>query len=194
MPLFTSDYLKSLARNKTLTESTKMFAEKDKAHTSFDIFLSHSFLDKDEVEGLYLELTKMGFSVYVDWIVDPHLDRNNVTKATATLVKHRLKSSKSLLLAVSYNASMSKWMPWELGFVDGSTNNCAIVPVSREIITPKSYKGVEYLSLYPFIKKVPDSSNRQRLWVVEEAQKYVVLESWMNGAKPQNTTVDIFNL
>ena len=43
--------------------------------TKFDIFLSHSFLDKAEVQGLYQELTDFGYSVYVDWVVDPHLDR-----------------------------------------------------------------------------------------------------------------------
>lgn len=122
MSLYTSAYLKQISKYKNLNESTKMFSEKDKIHTSFDIFLSHSFLDKDEVEGLYIELTRMGFKVYVDWIIDPHLDRTNVTKESATIVKKRLHSSKSLLLAVSINAATSKWMPWELGYVDGHTN------------------------------------------------------------------------
>ena len=54
----------------------------------FYIFLSHSFLDKDEVEGLYIELTNQGYSVYVDWIIDPHLDRTNVTKASAKLIQN----------------------------------------------------------------------------------------------------------
>ena len=77
----------------------------------FDIFLSHSFLDQREVKGLYIELTDLGYRVYVDWIADPQLDRNNVTKESAELIRNRMKSSKTLLLAISENAEMSKWMP-----------------------------------------------------------------------------------
>lgn len=73
-----------------------MYSARNEVHTSFNIFLSHSFLDKDEVEGLYLELTHMGYKVYVDWIIDPYLNRNNVTKATANHIRNRLKSSKTL--------------------------------------------------------------------------------------------------
>lgn len=184
--LYTSQYLKNLAKNKSVNESRKMFSVKDSVtdSESFDIFLSHSYLDKDEVEGLYLELTRMGFSVYVDWIIDPQLDRNNVTKATAMQVRKRLKSSKTLLLAISVNASVSKWMPWELGYVDGHTEKCAIIPVSKSENAPTSYLGVEYLSLYPFIKKAKDTLGYDRLFVIEEARKYVVLTDWLKGFMP----------
>lgn len=64
-----------------------MFSAQNEAHISFDIFLSHSYLDKEDVEGLYIELTRMGFKVYVDWIIDPNLVRTNVTKTTATIFK-----------------------------------------------------------------------------------------------------------
>lgn len=192
MSLYTSNYLKQLSRNKTSSESTKIFSERNKTHTSFDIFLSHSYLDKEEVEGLYIELTRFGFTVYVDWIIDPLLDRNNVTKASATLIKNRLKSSKSLLLALSINASVSKWMPWELGLVDGNTNRCALIPVSKEINTPNSYKGVEYLSLYPFIKKAPTIIGTQKLWSIEEANKYIVFDDWITGIDPKLQNIHIY--
>ncbi|WP_206367942.1 TIR domain-containing protein [Sphingobacterium chungjuense] len=194
MPLYNSTYLKQVSRTKTLNESTRMFSEKNKTHTFFDIFLSHSFLDKEDVEGLYIELTRMGFSVYVDWIIDPNLDRSNVTKATATLIREKMKSSKTLLLAISNNASVSKWMPWELGYMDGFTSKCAIVPVSATSSTEYSYKGFEYLSLYPFIKKIKDSNDIDKLWVIDDSQKYVVLESWLKGTKPYQRDVNISNL
>jgi len=191
MALYTSNYLKNLSQRTPLNESQRMFSE-SKSKTSFDIFLCHSFLDKDEVKGLFIELTKMGFSVYVDWIVDPQLDRNNVTKESATIVRNRLHSSKSLLLAISVNASISKWMPWELGYVDGHTSNCAIVPVSRDATPPSSYKGVEYLSLYPFISRIEDTNNQMRLWTVEQADKFVLFESWVGGTKPFSRNQRIF--
>lgn len=194
MAIYTSNYLKSLSQRETKFFSSKVLNESKKVHTSFDIFLSHSFLDKEEVKGLYIELTNQGFSVYVDWIIDPELDRNNVTKRTAKIIQGRLKMSKSLLLAISTNASMSKWMPWELGFVDGNTNNCAIIPVSKDSYNvPNSYTGFEYLSLYPFIKKVPTKGSGERLFVIEEAKKYVIFDDWLKEHKrPDYKDINIY--
>ena len=194
MALYTSNYLKNLSQRKTVFFSNQILNESKKIHTSFDIFLSHSFLDKDEVEGLYIELTNQGYTVYVDWIVDPHLDRTNVTKDSAKLIQNRLKISKSLLLAISTNATISKWMPWELGFIDGKTNNCAIIPVSKDSYNPpNSYMGFEYLLLYPFIKKVPTRASGEKLFVIEEAKKYVIFDDWLKQNKrPTYNNINIY--
>jgi hypothetical protein len=195
MGIYSSDELKRIAsQRRTLFEKAVTDA-RSITQTSFDIFLSHSFLDKQEVQGLYQELTGFGYSVYVDWIIDPHLDRMNVTKASATLVRFRMKCSKSLLMAVSINAAISKWMPWELGYVDGDTNRCAIIPVSREKTLPKSFKGAEYLQLYPFIKKLPTKGGTDALWVIESEYKYSIFETWFsNGILQENRDINIFNL
>lgn len=193
MAIYTSSYLKNLSQRKTVLFSNQILNESKKTHTSFDIFLSHSFLDKDEVEGLYIELTNQGYSVYVDWIIDPYLDRTNVTKASAKLIQNRLKISKSLLLAISTNATVSKWMPWELGYVDGNTNKCAIIPVSKSEYAPNSYAGAEYLSIYPFIKKVPTKSSGEKLFVIEESLKYIIFDNWIKlGEQPKAQTINIF--
>lgn len=196
MGIYSSEYLKSVASQKQYIFEQKLFSIRNvPTNTPFDIFLSHSFLDKSEVQGLYQELTDFGYKVYVDWIVDPHLDRANVTKETATLIQRRLKASKSLLLAISTNAAMSKWMPWELGYVDGQTNKCAIIPVSKDRIPPKSFKGTEYLLLYPFIKKLPQRDGENKLWVIESEFKYSIFENWFaNGIIQENRNVNIFEL
>jgi len=193
MALYSSTYLKNLASNRPLQTKKRLF-ESHQLETGFDIFLSHSFLDKDEVEGLYLELTDFGFTVYVDWIIDPHLDRTNVTKESATHIRNRMRSCKSLLLAISTNASTSKWMPWELGFMDGKTAKCAIIPVSKETTAvPNSYKGVEYLSLYPFIKKLRSDKQVDKLWIIEESNKFVVFDDWFTfGTQPFKRTTNIY--
>lgn len=191
MALYTSNYLKSVTRNRPLLESQRLFSSA-KGKSSFDIFLSHSFLDKDEVEGLFFELTDMGFSVYVDWIVDPHLDRSNVTKESATFIRNRMRSCRSLILAISDNATTSRWMPWELGYMDAHTSNCSILPVSRQATAPSSYKGTEYLSLYPFITQVNNIAGARRLWAVEDANKYIILNEWVKGTKPQTQPTKIF--
>jgi hypothetical protein len=177
MAIFTSNYLINRYSSLLFAEQKRRFSNVDKAKLKFDIFLSHSFLDKEEVFGLYRELTDIGFSVYVDWIFDADLDRTNVTKATAEIIKSRMKNSKSLLLAISTNASMSKWMPWELGFVDGKTDRCAIVPISKD--NNLSFNRVEYLKLYPYL----DIENGN-LWINEDLDSYISFKTWMNGDNP----------
>lgn len=181
--IYSSSYLKTLARGKTVADSYRMFSARKEKYIHFDIFLSHSYLDKDVIEGLYIELTQMGFKVYVDWIVDPELDRNHVDNLTATIIRNRLKSSEALLLAISTNATMSKWMPWELGYVDGNTNKCAIIPVSDNLTSLSFYKGTEYLSLYPFVKKAPTDKQKEILWVIKESDEYISFIEWLRGDK-----------
>lgn len=191
MALYSTAYLKNIKATTTLNESQQMFSE-TKRLTSFDIFLSHSFLDRDIVEALYVDLSKQGYSVYVDWIVDPHLDRSNVTRETAMLVRSRLASSRSLILAFSMNAAMSKWMPWELGYVDAKTSRCAILPVAEGDNPPKSFRQVEYLSLYPFISRVKDTNQRMRLWAVQNERTYVLLEDFIQGKQPFTHDINIY--
>jgi hypothetical protein len=197
MGIYTSYNLRSIASEKQKDFERKLILEQYVSEKKqFDIFLSHSFLDKEEVKGLYLELTSFGYSVYVDWIVDPELDRNNVTRESAELIRLRMKSSRSLLLAISTNAAMSKWIPWELGYVDGNTNRCAIVPVSKERIAPKAFYGKEYLSLYPFIKKLPlQGTDEDKLWVIESAYNYSLFEKWFDsGMILENRQINIFEI
>ena len=184
MAIFTSNYLRNKYSATLITEQKRMFSNVDKSQLKFDIFLSHSYLDREEVLGLYRELMEMGFLVYVDWIVDPELDRTNVTKATTELIRNRMKNSKSLLLAISINAAMSKWMPWELGFVDGNTNRCAIVPVSKDNLKRHSFDRVEYLKLYPYIDKELDKQQEMKLWVNDNEESYVIFDSWLSGSNP----------
>jgi hypothetical protein len=194
MSIYTSNYFKNLSRNKNNTQATRILLEHYLKSESFDIFLSHSFLDKEEVEGIYIELTSIGFTVYVDWMVDPELDRSNVTKQSAALVRQRMKSSRALVLAISTNASTSKWMPWELGFMDGYVSKCAIIPVSKDDNPPKDYKGFEYLTLYPFIKKVGQGDSRpETLFVINDAYEYVTFGDWLSSNKlPHYQSINIF--
>ena len=112
MKFYTKSYLSDLSESRR--KGTKTFSSalnENKNRTHFDIFLSHSFKDKKYITGLYLELTSKGYSVYVDWIIDPHFQRDNVTKDTVNKIRLRMKQSKSLIYATSENASNSKWMP-----------------------------------------------------------------------------------
>src|SRR4051794_12870639 len=95
---------------------------REEAQTStnrFDIFLSHSVRDAEIVLGAAQLLKEAGKSVYIDWIVDPHMDRENVTPDTARKLRERMGQCAALFYLHSSNASKSRWMPWELGFFDG---------------------------------------------------------------------------
>ena len=119
---------------------------------SFDIFLSHSSKDKQLILGVKQFIEDSGYSVYIDWVDDPQLDRANVNVQTADVLRTRMKQSKFLLYIDSNNANASKWMPWELGYFDGyKPNKIGILPIRQN---PEGYyTGQEYLGLYPKIEK-----------------------------------------
>ncbi|HUI90624.1 MAG TPA: TIR domain-containing protein [Chitinivibrionales bacterium] len=153
------------------TASTKL--------TTFDIFISHSYQDKKTIFGIYKELTSLGYSIYVDWIVDKELDRDNVTKETAQLLRTRMKQSKSMFYAISNNSKTSKWMPWELGYFDGHNGKVAVFPVLED--NELTFNPPAYLRLYPLVDKAQAKGTGQEfLWInydKEESRKY---ETWRN--------------
>ena len=140
-------YFKDVVTKMSIHEQRRTFSAC--SNDSFDIFLSYNINDKDVVKGIYYVLKGMGFKVYLDFMIDPQMDRGKVTKETATCIQSRLKHSKCLIYAQSSNATMSKWMPWELGVVDGNTSKCFIMPVQK--VGETIYSRQEYLLLYPII-------------------------------------------
>lgn len=140
---------KTLSTEKLLIESSEKFKSSDK---NYDIFLSHSKLDEELVLGIKISLEDMGYSVYIDWMEDQHLERDKVTKNTAQILKDRINNAKSLLFVTTENSETSKWMPWELGYFDGYKGKVAILPIKKNA-TDTEYKGQEYLGLYPYITK-----------------------------------------
>lgn len=118
---------------------------------TYDIFLSHAFLDSDIIYGLKITLEEAGFTVYVDWHEDAHLERGKVTKETAAIIRKRMKSCKSLIYAITQNSGDSKWMVWELGYFDGFRGKVAILGLTEN--SEDSFQGQEFLELYPFVQR-----------------------------------------
>ena len=152
----------------------------------FDIFLSHSYLDKKLVYSLVDMFNDAGYSVYVDWMIDAELDRTQVNKLTSETLRKRMKECCSLAYVATSNIAKSKWCPWELGFVDGNKNGrCAILPILKQETT---FKGQEYLGLYPYIDYCKiNSTKKYEFWVndPEVPRKYVKLRDWLDGKDPQ---------
>lgn len=189
MALFTKADLARVTIRKGLDESDEMVLIKASKEFSefktYDIFVSHSYSEADEILKLKQMTEDMGFTTYVDWIVDPQLDRSKVNKESAKLLRSRMKQCKSLFFVTSASSPDSKWMPWELGYFDALKQRVAILPVLESSTVTNEYKGQEYLGLYPYITKdKPEGSDKPTLWVHENSNTYVIFRRWLEGAIP----------
>lgn len=190
MALFTEQSLRDAANVVRKSEGFRRAANRilledalASAGKTFDIFLSHSFNDAELILGLKKKLNEYGHSVYVDWIDDAQLDRSKVNRETAATLRERMKQCTSLFFAVTSNSSLSKWMPWECGFFDAYRDKVAICPITKNI--EYSFKGQEYLGLYPYTAEANDDKGRKRIWVQYSSDEYVTLDAWLKGSTPK---------
>jgi hypothetical protein len=182
MALLTEDNVRAAARqthDRMYKSYNKVLEEvAETAEDNFDIFLSHSIKDAEIVRGTHVLLKRLGYSVYVDWIIDPELDRAEVSRATALHLKKRMSQCKALLYLSTQNSVGSKWMPWELGFFDGfSKGKVAILPVAKR--ARDDYVGQEYLSVYPYADVAAiEGTRKQTLWVNRSETYYGQFDVW----------------
>jgi hypothetical protein len=153
---------------------------------SYDIFLSHSFLDASIILGLKKEFEDLDYSVYIDWVEDTKLDRTKVTSNTADVLRQRMQNCECLLFAHSNNSSSSIWMPWELGYFDAFRSAMvAILPIVENPTSSDQYVGQEYLGLYYYITKSKDTENsKETLWVNKDSKTYIDFDNWLQGQEP----------
>jgi hypothetical protein len=166
------------SNNQILNESVSSFNK----FKTYDIFLSHSSKDSELILGVKATLEDMNYSVYVDWVDDPQLNRANVNEATADLLRERMDASKSLFYVTTENAESSKWMPWECGYFDGVKEKVAILPIKQYSFN-NEYIGQEYLGLYPYCLKQDNTLNQPRLWVYKSKEYYLVYEDWLKATR-----------
>ncbi len=174
---YTKLYLRRI--KKLLKEREKNFEAilnsfKSLKFAEYDIFLSHSYKDKKLVEALYLELNSRSYKVYVDWICNTNLDRNLINRETAQVIRENIKKSKCLIYATSDSAKVSRWMPWECGYMDGFSGYVAILPITNRI--DDAFKGEEFLSLYPLLKR----DFEDNLVLEISSYEYIMFDDWIN--------------
>lgn len=172
-------------KDQIIYENTEMHTRYDSVQKRkiYDVFLSHSSLDKKLVLTLVNLFNEAGYSVYVDWIEDTQLDRNNVNKNTAQVLRNRMNGSRGLSYVATDNAINSKWCPWELGYFDGKKNGrCCILPIMES----QTFQGQEYLGLYPYMQYAQISGEyRNEFWIYNQGtDEYVILRSWLDGSEP----------
>lgn len=165
-----------------IKNAEQLIAEASASFTTtrtYDIFLSHSIRDAELILGMKGILEDLGYSVYVDWIEDPQLNRTKVTPATADKLRQRMNSSRSLFYVTTANSDTSRWMPWECGYFDGKKEKAAIVPIQKAPID-NSFSGQEYLGLYPYVVRQPDTTNKEVLWVRKSNSQYIDYNTWVS--------------
>lgn len=142
MSLITYQSLRSYENSKKIV-ADEMYHPVSKDE-KFDIFLSHSYTDSLLARRVKNKLESYGFSVYVDWINDPQFDRRYVNRKTAERLQLRMRQSRSLAFLDTEDARLSKWTPWEVGFMDSCTKHVFIIPIREEVIEARDYKGQEF--------------------------------------------------
>lgn len=170
----------SASRVRTIVESSNRARVAALARDDFDIFLSHSSLDKEAVDAADETLRGMGYSVYLDRRVDAHLDPTTVTPATVAALQKRMRQSRCLLVATSSNINQSKWAPWEMGFMDGARDRVATLPVLAS--ASDTFSGQEYFSAYPAAQ--PDRTDAPTKIMVGLAGRTTQeLRAWASGGR-----------
>lgn len=146
----------------------------------YDLFISHSYMDKELVEVLYKIFEESGYEVYIDWKEEKLQNRENVSADTARILKNRINSCSGLSFIATGNVVNSKWCPWELGYADGKKNRAAILPILKE--QSSQYKGMEYLGMYPYIDYNTANNGKYEFWVndVNDKNKYSTLREWLS--------------
>lgn len=189
MAIFTESALRARARreitnfSKTASAVLTEKVTKQGATTSFDVFLSHAYDDRELLVGAVLSIEDLGYSVYIDWRNDPKLDRSMVTPETAAILRERMRNSRCLLYSVTPHARDSAWMKWELGWKDGHNNRTAILPI--ETTGSDTWSGQQFLGLYPYVSDgIDQHSQKNTLWIHRNERCYISFDGWLNGKDP----------
>lgn len=148
------DYYKVRSLNKSLESINEQYAF-DSAYNlqKTKVFLSHNHDDLEDLKGVIgLLEEEFNVNVYID-SKDETMPKTT-SGETASQIKTRIKKCDKFILLATNGAIESKWCNWELGFGDANkfeNNNLALFPMCDKAYSESSYKGNEYLEVYPFI-------------------------------------------
>lgn len=176
MPVITKSQVLRYATRETLARADSadhiLKEEALRKRAYYDIFLSHSYDDRQTILGVKRFIEDKGYSVFVDWVEEPQLNRNRVTKATAAKLRSYMDVCQCLIYAYSPSVGNSKWCPWELGYFDGKKGKAYVMPIVDD--PSESYTGVEYVGLYPVITEEQAKNGNMNLYVIMN-DEYVYL-------------------
>lgn len=116
------------------------------------VFLSHKHDDLEDLKDIigFLQ-SNYNVKVYID-SRDPSMPIKTCGK-TAVSIKKRIEQCDKFILLATNGAIDSKWCNWELGFGDAHRfrDKIALFPIKPSGSSDYTYKGTEYMSIYPHI-------------------------------------------
>ena len=94
-----------------------IYKDQGSIHIRYDVFLSHSSYDTQQLLSLKQKLNAEGLVVYIDWVNDKvMMDRKNQNEDTWTVLKLRMKESEKMLFVMTDNSLRSAWTPKEIDY------------------------------------------------------------------------------
>ena len=111
-------------------------------HNRYDVFLSHSSYDTQQLLSLKQKLNAEGLVVYIDWVNDKvMMDRRNQNEDTWNVLKLRMDESEKMLFVMTDNSLRSTWTPKEIDYF--KSLNKEILVYQPEEITEKPFDSLE---------------------------------------------------
>ena len=185
---FSSNRITDSAYNNLLKES-RQFSAGQVPTSRTTIFLSHKHKDLDDLKDIIgLLQTQFNAKVYID-SMDASMPART-SGVTATRIKNIIDKSDKFILLATNNAIDSTWCNWELGYGDARkfSNNIAIFPIKPKGTADSTYKGHEYMQIYPHITKYTDfdlmfngDNPRYPGYYVESNNSRISLQAWLNN-------------
>ncbi len=148
----------------------KSLMEFAKSASGKRVFLSHSHLDREALEGLLGLLDGADAPAYLDHEDDELPPEPNIE--TAQILRERIVGCPRFILASSSNIRSSRWTPWELGLADGlkAFVEVALFPLQPDAATSTSLEQ-EYLETYPTIEIVTFRGESNSTWAVRDPRQ-----------------------
>ena len=111
---------------------------------SYDMFVSHSSSNANELLKIKSILNNENLNIYVDWMCDRDgLKRELVNEKTAEVICKRLDTSESLMYVHTPESLNSRWTPWEIGYFHAKKGKICIYSPCEDVEKPP------YIELYP---------------------------------------------
>lgn len=164
-----SDFFELIARHGKAFSHTHELATPATGFSSarFDIYLTHDRIELNVMEGIYYALTENKLKVYADWQMRILNVGGEVAAGECAKARRLMRQSSSLIYVTCETPVASAWLPWQLGFMDGYTGKCAVLP-----LVDKPAQNT-FTADYPIVKKAQQS----------EIDKWFLVQS-QSGIKP----------
>jgi hypothetical protein len=164
---------------------------------TFDVFISYRHRDQLRAHALMRKIEALGFSAFADLDFPNLADTSEVDPAKIATIRRVLARATCLIVACSSRDeagtkdSLGVWMPWELGYFDGSISRrigVYLLDGAPEDFDPATaFVGNEYLRLYQtLVDRCPGNVPMRP----DGMPSQMALESFLGRYAPRERRVD----